>query len=99
MEKLLPILLSRAVEFHCRRGNRLGCDCDYCQLKREATVDIGNVKNYAPYHLKYWHKFQATVARIRDGCWTDEYIETIKTIRENKRQAWRERLEDAKQEQ
>jgi hypothetical protein len=41
--ELLPgVLLDKGVLTHAKRSFRLGCVCDYCTLKREATSVIGS---------------------------------------------------------
>ncbi len=40
-ERVIGVLIERAVAHHCRRGIRVGCSCEYCQAKRLATQELG----------------------------------------------------------
>ena len=45
-EQLPGHLITKGVEFHCRRGIREWCDCSYCETKRIGTNKIGNTPHF-----------------------------------------------------
>lgn len=45
-KRLISRILDIGVEYHTRKGIRPGCQCHYCQLKRRATQDIGNMSHH-----------------------------------------------------
>ena len=46
-EKLLLSFYLRALDYHCRRGLRLWCTCEYCQTRVAGTRYIGHNTFYA----------------------------------------------------
>src|SRR5882724_2443487 len=48
-KKQFPHLISKAVDFHCRQGIRKGCDCSYCQLKRDSHYKFS--RDYYPSYF------------------------------------------------
>lgn len=88
-EKLPAVLLSKAVEKHCKKHS--GCDCDYCRAKSYGTYNIGLVgQNYRKDH--FWF----------DDCYFNTYrktsiLEKIERDREFMREDIRQKLEQLKQ--
>ena len=69
-------LFEMEINRHTRRGTRDDCDCEYCQLKRRATISIafaaGNIalgRPYGPIHCSFddrWDLFQTLKQTARD---------------------------------
>jgi hypothetical protein len=90
--RLIPEILTKAAEYHCRKGLRIHCDCDYCQIKMAATVDIGN-------GYRWWTEFELpplgpSQTQIVNS-WEDRVERhriTVKALREQRRSVWRQEL-------
>ena len=50
-ELRVPALLSTGVAMHKRGGTWKTCDCSWCDTKRKATVDIGNLAHVPAHRL------------------------------------------------
>ncbi len=42
-ERLPAVLFDKGIVLHAKKSFKQGCDCDYCNIKREATFRIGNL--------------------------------------------------------
>jgi hypothetical protein len=76
-EELVSALLSRGVDYHCRRKLRPGCDCDYCSHKRRTWVRftashiLGSKAYYEPhvprYHQMSYDRFVEIEGLLHEG--------------------------------
>lgn len=48
-QKLPEVLLDKSIEYHTRRGLRLGCDCEYCRVKQNGTTSIAHTGTWMQY--------------------------------------------------
>lgn len=87
-QKLPEVLLDKSVEYHCRRGLRSWCDCDYCAEKRNGTARIAHIGTTANFSF-YGH---VSIAYENYELWA--YI-----VRQRREQAkkLRDKLNDIKQ--
>jgi hypothetical protein len=86
--KLIPRLLDRGVEYHCRKKLRNWCNCDYCLAKKIGSRDISLVGMYFDYpYLPRYNYAEAWDVHAR-----------IVAARRRKVQALRLRLKTIKEE-
>lgn len=83
LEKLPVALFEKGVKSHAKNSFRLGCSCDFCKIKRSATLMIGCANR--------------ATTRIRLA-WGDSHYELIKQrkhkIREKLREEYRAKMND-----
>lgn len=89
-ERFIPVLVDKAVKFHCRKGLRTWCDCEFCSTKKRGTWDIAT--GFHPPHphfgTAYWPPSDNIASMWRS---------MSERIRETKREVLRRDLARAKQ--
>ncbi len=83
-EQLPAFLFEKGLAIHAKRSFRLGCTCDYCLLKVEATRVIGEGKTITGFNS--------------NNCDIDDYYdarkEHVKSVRQMRRKIYRQKLKE-----
>lgn len=84
--EMVPAFLDKYERWHKRKGLR-SCDCDYCVIKRQATIDIGSGRKHIP--LPNGKRFVDPVSFEMMVEHSDGSIKTLSELAENSREALR----------
>jgi len=94
-ERLPGALLERGLIIHAKHSFRHECSCNYCELKREATIVIGSL----PRGVK--HTVRGSDFKYIDGetdvDFADAHRQYKKAIRKQIRLTYRKKLKEALQ--
>ena len=91
--RLIPSLLDRGVEYHCRKRTRTWCDCNYCRTKRIGTFEVSIVGQMYSHSPRYWKTWNEVPTSDEWEVWA-----RIQAARKKKIEALRLKLKESKEE-